>query len=140
MREPSVFIGTINWQAFCTSSIKIIASHRRVKFSGCDWITSESIEAALTAHLFEDVLIPQTSQSHHNERIASLINMIQCGISLDHIHVHIHKNTVKLYDGSHRLRAYEYLNMLDDIPCIVTGNKALISPYINTRHTIISSG
>jgi hypothetical protein len=101
----------------------------RVSPGACDWITTESIQQCLDHGHFEDASIPQTKQSHHAARIAWLVQHLRAGRSVDPIHIHVNHRKAYIFDGSHRLRAHQFLGLDDGIASIVTGRLEVLEQY-----------
>jgi hypothetical protein len=129
-----VFIGNINWAVLCKSGILVEASKNLVEYSGCDWISSESILECLDNNHVEDATVPQDINSHHAARIAHLIQSIQAGEKVAKIHIHVRRSTsnikVLIFDGSHRLRAYQYLDKLDCVGAVITGLVSEVKRFV----------
>lgn len=76
------------------------------------WVTDESITYSLNHFHFDDPSIPHNEKTHRANRIASMIRMIEGGITFKPLRIRITNGNVHLSDGHHRLRAYQYLNKL----------------------------
>lgn len=110
-------IWVISWNEFLENGYP-------VKPGGCEFVTTESINQCLARGHFEDARVPQTKASHHAARIAWLIKyIIETGNTLDPIHIHVSKKKAYVFDGSHRLRAYQYLHRDNAMPVLVTGRR-----------------
>ena len=86
------------------------------------WVTFESIRECIRTGHFEDVFKPHTEKSHHAARIASLVRYLCLGVKLEPLRLHESAHFIDIKDGSHRLRAYQYIGSLDLIPVSVEGN------------------
>lgn len=118
-KKPTKYIfTTIAW-----SDVLLKLRHPS-KVPGCDWISFSSIQECLDTGNIEDSTIPQCPTSHHAARIAHLVLKLRAGEVLDPIHLHINEKRCAIWDGSHRLRAYQFTGMLDKIPVILTGEFA----------------
>ena len=104
----------LNWSA-------VRATPYEFKIEGCDWITDASLQECFLLGNFEDVNQPLSKESHHAARIASLIALLEAGQALNPMWIRV-DTKIRIMDGSHRLRAYQYLGRTDAIPAIVTGN------------------
>jgi hypothetical protein len=112
---PERFMNTVvNWNVLEAGPVPI-------KRRGCDWINDHSIIMCLAAGRLEDVRAPQTAHSHHASRVASLVTLIRAGVVLDPIHLHIGRK-IAIYDGNHRVRAYQFCERMDCVPAKLTGN------------------
>lgn len=129
-----VFIGNINWSALCKSGLLIEASKNLVECSGCDWISSESISDCLDNNHVEDATVPQDINSHHAARIAHLVQSVMARENVAKIHIHVKQSTsqvkVLIFDGSHRIRAYQYLNRLDCVGAVITGLVSEVRKFV----------
>jgi hypothetical protein len=116
---PKDFIPVlIDWYEF------VFLSKIPLKEPGCDWITDESIKECLKVGHLEDTTVPQVRhKSHHSARIADLVVRLEAGEVLDPIHINANTR-LSIYDGSHRLRAYQFVSKTRSIPAILTGKHA----------------
>jgi ParB-like nuclease family protein len=125
---------TISWKRFTDNGFP-------VKPGGCEFVSFESIRQCLLTGHYEDASSPQTKYSHHAARIAWLIKYIEeTGNVLDPIHIHINRRKAYIFDGSHRLRAYQFLHMSDSMPVLVTGHMELIRDYASIPFACPSGG
>lgn len=128
-KKPSEFISTnIAW------SDVLLKMRHPSKLPGCDWITYESIQECLDTGNIEDTTTPQCPTSHHAARIAHLVLKLRAGETLDPIHLHCGPKRVSIWDGSHRLRAYQFTQKLSSIPVILTGGLAKCLEFTSKTH------
>jgi ParB-like nuclease domain len=117
---------TISWERFRSIDYYVRAH-------GCEWITNESIIDCIHNDRLEDASSPQTAETHHAARVAWLATRISCGAKLDPIHIHINHNKAYVFNGSHRLRAYQFLSRDHRVPAIVTGRLEVLDLYRKNR-------
>lgn len=116
---------TIDWD-----TVQALPYPKKFPNGAFHWVNDESIERCLNAHQFEDVshdVNSQPGRHHHAARIATLVTMIESGVQLHRIHLHITKRHINVEDGNHRLRAYQYLKRAGSIRAYVTGYTEVLS-------------
>jgi hypothetical protein len=94
------------------------------------WVNDESIRACLEGMHFEDVscdINKQGGEHNHAARIATLVTMIRSGVELHRIHIHITKRHLNFEDGNHRLRAFQFLGLTNNMRFYVTGRVDVLS-------------
>ena len=111
----------ISWQRFMSLGYTLR--------QGCAWIDDQSIQHCLRTGLLEDARHHQNEYTHHAARVAWLVKRLN-GHHVDPIHLHIVRHKVSIYDGAHRLRAYQFLG-IDNIPVRITADPPeLLDKYI----------
>lgn len=124
-KQPAEYIATtIAW------SDVLLKLRHPCKVPGCDWISFESIQECLDKGNIEDCTAPQCPTSHHAARIAHLVQKLRAGEALTPIHIHCSPKRCSIWDGSHRLRAYQFEGKLDNIPVIITGELAKCLDFV----------
>jgi hypothetical protein len=113
----------------------------RVSPGACEWITFESIEQCIASGQLEDARIPQTEASHHAARIAWLVLHLSNGGTVDPIHIHINHRKAYIFDGSHRLRAHQFLGLEGHVASVITGRLEILEQYkqIATEREIVET-
>lgn len=100
---------------------------------GCAWITFESIQACLDADVVESVDHIQHSKSNHAARIAHLVEKLRKGEGLDPVLIIAESSNHRyISDGAHRVRAYQFAGMTEEIPLIF-----IIKPSRGRRHATV---
>lgn len=116
---------------FCTTSISLENSKRLGD------LYSEVTEDDITKELAKGNFIdfekeyPRKTQEDHTKIIASLVKILQSnGKFQDGLEIWRDKNGMWLYDGCHRMRAYQYLKF-PRIPCSLVWDTSLGNrPYL----------
>lgn len=116
---------TMGWDAIAS-----IPYPKKFPNGAFHWVNDQSIADRLVRGKFEDVskdINRQPGVHDHAARIATLVTMIQSGVELKRIHIHITKKHINIEDGNHRFRAYQYCGKSEALRLYVTGRIEVLS-------------
>lgn len=83
------------------------------------WVSDASIADALAHLRFDDPAVPHHRRTNRAQRIASIVAMMDAGVTFDPVRIGARRTGVVLKDGHHRLRAYQFRWALSAIPAEV---------------------
>ena len=109
---------------------------------GCHWVSFASVAECLREGRLEDAAQPQTPESNHAARIASLVRLIERRTPMEQMVLNIvradpardgrgRRLSLWFEDGSHRFRAHEFLGSLGcPLPVILRGEPLLVAEAV----------
>lgn len=128
-RRERAELVTLDWLRLSRSGLAVRGCAGRVKVGGCDWIDDASIADCLARGFLEDASQPQTAGSHHAARVAWLVALLGSGADIDPIEILVTPQRVLIFDGSHRLRALQYLGLLERVAVLIDYGPPRLAPF-----------
>lgn len=110
---------------------KLVSRHK-VDRCAHHWVSDESIRAAIASLRFDDPRKPHSEKTNRAERIAAIVVMMDAGVVFPPLYMRVERRSIRLGDGHHRLRAYQYRNRIDAIPVRAYGWLSTI------RHAVVA--